>query len=82
MSENTSKQKVSLAFRAPHPMKEAVTDYSDKHDMSQSDALRQLVREGLEAEELREELQEVECRVQRLEEETEADPGLLDRFFS
>lgn len=69
MASNDTPSKVSVAFRVNQQLKERIDRYASSNDMSQSDALRRLVREGLEAEKLREELDEVEARVERLEEE-------------
>ena len=70
-NENQPPSKVSVAFRAQRQLKERIDEYADDNNMSQSDALRRLVREGLEAEQLREELESVEQRVERLEAEQE-----------
>jgi ubiquinone biosynthesis protein UbiJ len=64
-------KKESLAFRAPQPLAEQVRRFADENSMSQSDALRQLVRDGLEVEEIRDDMETLEQRVERLEEETE-----------
>ena len=70
-NKNQPPSKVSVAFRAQQQLKERIDEYADDNNMSQSDALRRLVREGLEAEQLREELESVEHRVERLEAEQE-----------
>ena len=70
-NKNQPPSKVSVAFRAQQQLKERIDEYADDNNMSQSDALRRLVREGLEAEQLREELESVEQRVERLEAEQE-----------
>jgi ubiquinone biosynthesis protein UbiJ len=64
-------KKESLAFRAPQPLAERVRRFADENSMSQSDALRKLVRDGLEVEEIRDDMETLEQRVERLENETE-----------
>lgn len=71
-----SNQKHAWAFRTPEPLTQQIEQFADENEMSQSDALRTLVRSGLEAEEIREEMNELEERVERLE-----DSGIFSRLF-
>ena len=57
-------------FRAAEPLSQRIEQFADENDMSQSDALRRLVRSGLEAEKLRDDLDQLEQRVERLEEDS------------
>ena len=73
----SNKQKHAWAFRTPEPLTQRIEEFADENQMSQSDALRTLVRSGLEAEEIREEMSELEQRVAQLEEQQ----GLFSRIF-
>ncbi|AFD04021.1 ORF10 [Halorubrum pleomorphic virus 6] len=72
-----SKEKRAWAFRTPEPLTQRIEEFANENQMSQSDALRTLVRSGLEAEEIREEMNELEQRVEQLEQQR----GLLSRLF-
>lgn len=63
-----SKEKRAWAFRTPEPLSQSIEEFASENNMSQSDALRTLVRSGLEAEEIREEMDRLESRVEQLEE--------------
>ena len=62
-----TQEKEAYGFRAPEPLSNQIEEFADVNNMSQSDALRTLVRSGLEAEEIREEMSELEQRVEQLE---------------
>ena len=77
---NESEHKQSVAFRAPEPLLERIRQYSSENNMSQSDALRELVRTGLDAEKLQEEIDSLEQRVDELEQRGE-EKSLFKRLF-
>ena len=78
MSERRHKE--SVAFRAPEPLLERIKTYSNENNMSQSDALRELVRAGLDAEKLQEEIDSLEKRVDELENRGE-EKSFIERLF-
>ena len=80
MGMSERKHKESVAFRAPEPLLERIKSYSNENDMSQSDALRELVRTGLDAEKLQDEIDSLEHRVEELEQRGEA-KSLFERLF-
>jgi len=77
---NGSEHKQSVAFRAPEPLLERIKQYSSENNMSQSDALRELVRTGLDAEKLREQIDSLEQRVDELENRDEK-KSFIERLF-
>jgi predicted nuclease with TOPRIM domain len=81
---NTSEHKEMFGFRADKPLAEDIHRFSDENNMTKSDALKTLVREGLEAEELRGRIEELESEIgglnDRLEELEKQNDGVF-RWF-
>ena len=78
MSAETKK---TIAFRVPEPLKERINEFASENNMSQSDTLRQLVRTGLDAEEIKEDMEKLEARVEELEQERQdEEQSFLSRF--
>lgn len=73
-------EKRAWAFRTPEPLSQRIEQFANENSMSQSDALRKLVRAGLDAEEIREEMERLEQRVDQLEEQS--GNGFWSRFRS
>ena len=73
--------KKTIAFRVPEPLRERINEFADENNMSQSDTLRELVRTGLDAEEIKENVEQLEARVEELEQQR-GDEGqsFLSRF--
>ena len=80
MGMSETRHKESVAFRAPEPLLERIKTYSSENNMSQSDALRELVRTGLDAEKLQEEIDSLEHRVEELENRGE-EKSFIERLF-
>jgi uncharacterized protein YhaN len=78
----TGSRKEMFGFRADRPLASEIKQFAEENNMSKTDALKRLVREGLEAEELRKELDEVRSEVDEMEERLEAveDQSFWDRF--
>ena len=74
-------RKKTIAFRVPEPLRERINEFADENNMSQSDTLRELVRTGLDAEEIKENVEQLEARVEELEQQR-GDEGqsFLSRF--
>ena len=73
--------KKTIAFRVPEPLKERINEFASENNMSQSDTLRQLVRAGLDAEEIKEDMEKLEARVEELEQERQdEEQSFLSRF--
>ena len=56
-----------FGFRAEEPLAEKIDEYAEDNDLNESDALRYLVRQGLETTELTEKVEELEQRINQLE---------------
>lgn len=82
--------KETVSFRIQEGLKERVDEYREVNDLSQADAYRELVRKGLEADAIEHQFEQVNERLEDLEEqesrldelerklETERQKGLVD----
>lgn len=43
-----AKQELRITFQATGGLKDRINDYADKHDLTQSEAIRKLINNGLE----------------------------------
>lgn len=75
--ESDNERKPMVGFRADTPLYNDILEYREERNLSKSDAVRELVRKGLEAEEINEKLTEMEARLDRLESRSE---GIFSRF--
>lgn len=73
-----SKRKESFGFRANSKLSEKIRSYTEENDLSQSDALRELVNKGLRVDAMEKRQEELEKRVEQLEQESS---GLLAWLF-
>jgi hypothetical protein len=62
-----NKQKRQFGFRVKQPLADDIISYKEANNLSQSDALRELVSKGLRADKIEEQLQEHQERIERLE---------------
>lgn len=61
MSEqDSSPQKETFGFRAQKTLATDIREYAEKHEMSGSDALRSLIRQGFETEQMKKRVTELE----------------------
>ena len=71
--------KETVSVRIGESLHNKVQEFAQENKMSESDAIRQLVRDGLAANELEEELEEVHGRLDKLEEEV--NKSLIERIL-
>ena len=62
------RQKEMFGFRAEKPLAERIKRFADEQELSESDALRKLVSDGLRESKLEDRIEELEERLKRLEE--------------
>lgn len=79
-SATRTPEKDMFGFRAESPLAERIRDFSDRKDMSESDAIRALIRHGLRAEELEQRVDELEQRIDRMDSRRSREPW-LQRLF-
>ena len=83
MAEADQGKKEMFGFRADKPLAEAIKEFAEENELSKSDALKQLVREGLEAERIKEDMSEMQEEMQALQarvEQIEEEDGFLSWF--
>ena len=56
-----------FGFRAEKPLADRIKRYANEQELSESDALRKLVSEGLRESKLEKRIEELENRLERLE---------------
>lgn len=74
-----SDRKESFGFRANHQLADSIKSYTEENDLSQSDALRELVRKGLRVDEMEQRQEELEDRIEALE--NQQGQGLVSRLL-
>jgi urease accessory protein UreF len=83
MDKDSTGKKEMFGFRAAKPLAKEIKRFAEENEMSKSDALKTLVREGLEADALRDELEEMGDQMEQLSERVEEmeQQSLWDRLF-
>jgi hypothetical protein len=76
-----SKKKSVVSIRISNDIEKRVEEYREEQDISEADAYRELVRRGLEASDLEEQIREINEKLQHIETEAERE-GILERIFS
>ena len=89
MSETGAEDKEMFGFRAEKPLATEIKEFGTENEVSKTDAIKSLVREGLESnvvkediKELREELDEMRKEMARMEvEKGKRSEGFFSRLF-
>jgi hypothetical protein len=74
-----NQRKQSFGFRANAKLAESIESYTEENNLSQSDALRELVEKGLRVDRMEKRQEELEERVEQLE--AAQSRGLLSSIF-
>ena len=88
MSETTAEDKEMFGFRAEKPLATEIKEFATENEVSKTDAIKSLVRDGIEANRMKEDIKELrgEMKVMRkemarMEAEQRESRGLLERLF-
>jgi len=76
-------QKETVSFRVGKSLSDRVAEFRRQHDMSESDAYRELVRRGLEYEEMEQRFEHMNSRLDNLEQQLQEQQsqGFFSRFL-
>ena len=89
MSETNAEDKEMFGFRAEKPLAAGIKEFAVENEVSKTDAIKSLIRDGLEVNRVREDIEELreEMKVMRKEmarmevEQRERSRGLFERLF-